>query len=115
MRRSGQTWDANAIHARRTMASNVQSEERVGACARACPSLWHRPARAFNSHSCKCPRAGAWGSDLAGNPPRGVHPTILHMSVEPDLARILRLREKIKNFPTCPGVYLMKDAEARVL
>jgi excinuclease ABC subunit C len=37
------------------------------------------------------------------------------MGIDADLARIERLREKIRLFPTSPGVYLMKDAEARVL
>lgn len=35
--------------------------------------------------------------------------------MDADLARIERLREKIRLFPASPGVYLMKDAEARVL
>lgn len=34
---------------------------------------------------------------------------------ESDDARVLRLREKIAQFPKTPGVYLMKDAEGRVL
>ena len=34
---------------------------------------------------------------------------------ENDDARLLRLREKIAQFPRTPGVYLMKDTEGRVL
>src|SRR5687768_12266181 len=34
---------------------------------------------------------------------------------EPDSIRLPRLREKAKTLPTCPGVYLMKDAKGVVI